>query len=115
MTGSLGAEVAACAPRSDPRPPRATQPQGLRDHDAGREQLRTLLAEPSDDDRTFALQLAFGRHLDADQRLALLRRRHAELSHRIDSESPRLRDRYRRALRTATASRPRPNWSGSST
>ena len=91
MTGSLGAEVASL--RSGEAAP---APRGRRNRkvyaitDSGRERLRTLLAEPSDDDRAFALQLAFGRHLDAEQRLALLRRRHAELSQRIDSESPRL-------------------------
>ncbi len=100
MTGSLGAEVASLRAGEA-----APAPRGRRNRkvyaitDSGRERLRTLLAEPSDDDRAFALQLAFGRHLDAEQRLALLRRRHAELSQRIDSESPRLRDRYRRALR----------------
>lgn len=100
MTGSLGAEVARMR-AGEPAP----APRGRRNRkvyaitDAGLAQLRVLLAEPSDDDRTFALQLAFGRHLDEAARLALLQRRLVELRDRLSSESPRLRDRYRRALR----------------
>ena len=100
MTGSLGAEVARlrmAAPSSGTRGRRNRKVYAITEH--GRARLRRLLEEPAADDRTFAVQLAFCRHLDEDHRLALLQRRRRELAERLAAEPPRLRDRYRLALR----------------
>jgi DNA-binding PadR family transcriptional regulator len=100
MTGSLGAEVARLRTTAT-----TTGSRGRRNRkvylitDDGRARLRALLEAPADDDRTFAAQLAFCRHLDQAHRLSLLQRRRRELAERLAAEPPRLRDRYRLALR----------------
>ena len=45
----------------------------------GRARLAELLAEPADDDRTFALKLAFCRHMTPEDRVVLFERRRAQL------------------------------------
>jgi DNA-binding PadR family transcriptional regulator len=83
MTGSLGAEAAAF---------RSTAPgpdQGSRHRKvyaitpAGRERLQQLLADPGQDDRTFALKMAFLRHLATEARATLLERRRSALLERL--------------------------------
>ncbi len=79
---------------------------------SGRIRLRDLLTDPTgtklkgDDDRVFALRVAFCRLLTPEQRLELFRRRRTELSARLDervgsgpSDSDRSSDRYLRSLR----------------
>jgi DNA-binding PadR family transcriptional regulator len=73
--------------------------------DAGRARLVALLDEPAGDERTFAVQVAFCRHLDPDRRVALFQRRRSELTDRLaeraradDARGSRL-DRYLHALR----------------
>lgn len=100
MTGSLGAEVARLRTATP-----APSNRGRRNRkvyvitDLGRARLRELLEQPAADDRTFAVQLAFCRHLDEAHRITLLQRRRRELAERLAAEPPRLRDRYRLALR----------------
>lgn len=100
MTGSLGAEVARLRTAST-----AATGRGRRNRkvyaitDLGRARLRDYLEESAADDRTFAVQLAFCRHLDDDHRLSLLLRRRRELAERLGNDDPRPRDRYRLALR----------------
>lgn len=72
---------------------------------AGRARLVVLLDEPAGDERTFAVQVAFCRHLAPDRRVALFERRRGELTERLaeraradDARGSRL-DRYLHALR----------------
>lgn len=100
MTGSLGAEVArlrSATPTTGTRGRRNRKVYVITEQ--GRARLCELLEEPAVDDRTFAVQLAFCRHLDEAHRLSLLQRRRRELAERIAADPPRLRDRYRLALR----------------
>ncbi len=102
MTGSLGAEVAALRDANRDNAPRSRRTRKVYTlTPAGQQRLVELLVEPPADDRTFAMQLAFARHLTDAERLALLRRRRGELVQRLESDpehdSVRLRDRYRRA------------------
>jgi DNA-binding PadR family transcriptional regulator len=111
MTGSLGAEVAALRAR---RPVAARSRRTRKVYaisSAGEQRLFELLSDPAADDRTFAVQVAFCRHLSPAARLELFGRRRAELGTRLaqhvatpgpsDSSaegSERLRDRYRNAV-----------------
>lgn len=108
LTGSLGAEVAAFRAKVG-RPSkgrRGRKVYGITD--VGRERLVGLLTDPDasrGDERTFALRVAFCRHLDPAQRLALFERRRAELEARLaeraragDAGERRL-DGYLRSLR----------------
>lgn len=88
MTGSLGGELAAFAARRRA----GTKSAGGRKRKVygitprGREVFDELLAtesSTSDDDRTFALKLAFARHLPPADRLGLLERRRAHLVDRL--------------------------------
>lgn len=72
--------------------------------EAGDAQLRDLLRQPAPDDRTFAVQVAFCRHLVPAERLELFETRRAELAHRLASSKAADRpttslDRYLRSLR----------------
>ncbi len=108
MTGSLGAEVAAARTRR-PAPARAGRTRKVYAiTPAGEERLAELLRVPATDERTFHLQIAFCRHLPADERLTLFERRRHDLLTQVAHErapqaptpgSDRRRDRYRRALR----------------
>jgi DNA-binding PadR family transcriptional regulator len=69
----------------------------------GEAQLVELLTDPQPaDDRTFALKVAFCRHLSTEQRLELFERRRAELLARVAERRrgpERTLDRYLRTLR----------------
>jgi DNA-binding PadR family transcriptional regulator len=103
MTGSLTGELAALRARVrdsslGPRG-RGKKVYGLTD--VGRERLAELLTDPDvADDRTFALRVAFARHLSPAERLELFERRRAELIRRRDDRvrSTTRRDTYLRAL-----------------
>lgn len=107
MTGALSGEVAAFTSRLRDRSGRPGRTRrGRKEYAitaAGRTRLVDLLTtlDPADD-RTFALQVAFSRHLDQAQRLAVLGRRRAELSNRLDltrrTDQP-ITDRWRQSLR----------------
>lgn len=104
MTGSLGAEVAAMriAEQAPSRSRRTRRVYALTPK--GQARLVELLAKPAEDDRTFAAQIAFSRHLSSDERVGMLRRRRIDLLDRLhteadDDEAARFRDRYRRAAR----------------
>lgn len=101
-TGSRSGELAAARLRRSGKPTRRTR-KAYRITGEGEERLRALLLDPDavDDDRAFALKLAFCGHLDAAGRLQLLERRRATLVDevaRAHQASPRHGDRYRRSL-----------------
>lgn len=112
LTGSLGAEVAAFRARVS-RPPRGRRGRKVYGiTDVGRERLLELLADDAEgraDDRTFALRVAFCRHLAPQQRLALFERRRAELQARLaeleraGADGERRHDGYLRSLRAHDA------------
>ena len=96
MTGSLSGEAAAFrAGRARP----AVRARGRRGKKvyaitpAGEQLFAELLASPADadDDRSFSLKLAFGRHLAPEARLRLLERRRAELVERLDAARSAMR------------------------
>jgi DNA-binding PadR family transcriptional regulator len=104
-SGSLAGELAAFRVRHNlPRPAgRSKKVYGLTP--VGESHLVELLTDPQpSDDRTFALKVAFFRHLDPRDRLALLERRRAEIQRRVDETEhraagrDRVLDRYVRSL-----------------
>lgn len=103
MTGSLTGEAAAfrAARRRVTRGRRGKKVYGITEQ--GERRLAELLAEPGDDDRTFALRLAFCRHLDGTGRLALFQGRRAQLVERLRevrrAPGAERDDRYVRSLR----------------
>ncbi len=101
-TGSLSGDLAAARLRRSGKPTRRTR-KAYRITATGEERLRALLLDPDavDDDRTFAMKLAFCGHLDAAGRLQLLERRRATLVDdvaRARQAPSRHGDRYRRSL-----------------
>jgi DNA-binding PadR family transcriptional regulator len=100
-TGSLKGELAAARLRRRVRSTRRTR-KAYRITDSGRQLFRELLtAEPGDDERAFALKLAFCRYLDPAERLAFLERRRIQLRERLLAErqpTNRVIDRYTRSL-----------------
>jgi DNA-binding PadR family transcriptional regulator len=104
MTGSFAGEAAAfrAARRLGTRGPRGKKVYGLTD--AGAARLGELVAEPGDDERTFALKLAFCRWCEPEARLGLLQRRRAALVERLSEGQRAMRtrgerlDRYVRSL-----------------
>jgi DNA-binding PadR family transcriptional regulator len=82
-SGSLAGELAAFRARvRQVRGARGKKVYGITE--LGRAQLRQLLTQPDvSDDRAFALRVAFCRHLEPDERLALFERRKAELQRRL--------------------------------
>jgi DNA-binding PadR family transcriptional regulator len=109
MTGSLGAEVAALRARR----PVASRSRRTRKvyaiSSAGEQRLYELLSDATADDRTFAVQVAFCRHLSPAARLELFERRRTELENRLAQHveqsaaapadgAERRRDRYRNAV-----------------
>lgn len=99
-SGSLAGELAAFRARRSLAPPggRSRKVYGITER--GELRLLELLAEPGVDDRTFAVQVAFCRHLDPTQRLALFESRRAELAARLADTTPAGPfDRYLRSLR----------------
>ena len=102
-TGSLSGDLAAARMRRSGKPSRRAR-KAYRLTPAGDTRLTALLLDPdaaADDDRTFALKLAFCGHLDPAGRLQLLERRRATLTDeltRARQSSPRHGDRYTRSL-----------------
>lgn len=113
LTGSLGGERAAFQRRVGARRApsgfaRASRPRRQRKvysiTAAGRQLFDELLSgrtgerEASEDDKGFALRLAFARHLAPEARLRLLERRRAVLSERLAPSTRPAPDPYRAAL-----------------
>jgi DNA-binding PadR family transcriptional regulator len=107
MSGSLGAELAAF--RREPTTRRGTSSRRARKiyalTEAGRAALVEDLQEPSGDERTFAVRVAFCGVLDPEVRDSLFRRRRAEVEGRLASRRRATRavsgptnDPYRRSL-----------------
>ncbi|MFI5047565.1 MAG: PadR family transcriptional regulator [Acidimicrobiia bacterium] len=101
-TGSLAGDLAAARQRRAPKPSRRTR-KAYELTDRGDTRLTNLLLDPDmpDDDRTFALKLAFCGSLTPDARLQLLQRRRANLADdlaRARQQPPTPRDRYARSL-----------------
>jgi len=89
MTGALSGEIAAFRARSHPGRERDDRVTGRRNRKvygitaSGRTRLETLLVGTTADDRTFALQVAFGRHLRPEQRVSVFERRRSDLAERL--------------------------------
>jgi DNA-binding PadR family transcriptional regulator len=101
-TGSLAGDLAAARLRRGTKPTRRTR-KAYELTARGDERLTALLLDPDtpDDDRTFALKLAFCGRLDPAARLQLLQRRRSTLADdlaRARQQTPRHRDRYARSL-----------------
>ncbi len=101
-SGSLAGELAAFRARHLPATGgRSKKVYGITPR--GETRLLALLTDPHPcDDRTFALKVAFCRHLDGEQRLELFERRRAEVLSRIAERRrgpERALDRYLRTLR----------------
>ncbi|HLF40767.1 MAG TPA: PadR family transcriptional regulator [Acidimicrobiia bacterium] len=121
-TGSISGEAAAARLRRRPRPSGRTR-KAYRIASRGQTLFTELLSADvgpgADEDRTFALKLAFCRHLDPPARLELLERRRAHLAEKLARGRAalaelarggrgRIADRYTRALiehETLTAER----------
>lgn len=112
-TGSIGGETAAARLRLMAARAGRRNRKAYRITPAGDRQFHELLTSeyPGDDERLFAVKLAFCRHLDPAARLELLERRRLELAERVARGrrrgSPAL-DRYARSLvehRTRSAER----------
>jgi DNA-binding PadR family transcriptional regulator len=107
MTGSLSGELAAFRARARRRP---RTPRGARTRkvfgltSAGEARLGELVAEPGEDDRTFAVKLALCRWCDPATRLALFERRRAALAEQLAAARSSAAgtggalDHYRRSL-----------------
>src|SRR4051794_19573035 len=101
-SGSLAGELAAFRARHLPSTGgRSKKVYGIAPR--GEARLVELLTDPQpDDDRTFAVKVAFCRFLSTDQRLELFERRRAEVQARIAERRrgpERTLDRYLRTLR----------------
>jgi DNA-binding PadR family transcriptional regulator len=100
-SGSLAGELAAFRARRAARTAtggRSRKVYGITEQ--GEAHLLALCAEPGADDRTFAVQVAFCRHLDPERRLALFEARRADLAARLAASQPAgTLDRYLRSLR----------------
>jgi DNA-binding PadR family transcriptional regulator len=102
-TGSLDGDLAAARMRRPAKVTRRTK-KAYRITAHGDTRLSQLLLDDDvsgDDERTFALKLAFCGHLDADARLELLTRRRTALADRLARarrSSPGRGDRYSRSL-----------------
>ena len=105
-TGSFAGEAAAFRAARKPAQQklgtRHRKVYGITEH--GEARLAELLADPADDDRSFALKLAFCRWCEPEVRLELLRRRRAVLVERLSEGRKTMRsrgerlDRYVRSL-----------------
>lgn len=109
---SLGAEVAAFRARTRSRSgspsPRARKVYSITD--GGSSRLADLLDDPDGDDRSFAVRVAFCRHLSPERRISLFEARLRSLDHMADERRGRTArrgaapcptdelDRYRRSL-----------------
>jgi DNA-binding PadR family transcriptional regulator len=99
-SGSLAGELAALRARRSFAAPggRSRKVYGITE--AGGAQLLALLTEPAADDRTFAVQIAFCRHLPAADRLRLFEARRADVAARLEDERPASSHRFDRYLRS---------------
>jgi len=109
LTGSLAGEAAAFLARrrgariGPGRSGRARKVYGITDQ--GEQLLVELLDDPSTDERTFSLKVAFCRYLMPQRRLELFERRRADLAGRLAGERTSRRtvgdrlDLYLRSLR----------------
>ena len=102
-TGSLTGDLAAARTRRPAKTTRRTK-KAYRITPRGETRLSALLLDDDpggDDERTFALKLAFCPHLEPDARIALLERRRLALADRLSrarrSDTSRA-DRYTRSL-----------------
>jgi DNA-binding PadR family transcriptional regulator len=93
MTGSFAGEAAAfrTARRLTRRGPRGKKVYGITED--GERRLVELLAGPADDDRTFALRLAFCRFSEPEVRLGILRQRKVALEARLRERRTTIGDR----------------------
>ena len=99
-SGSLAGELAAFRARRSLSPSSGRSKKVYGITDAGEAHLHQLLRQPAADDRTFAVQVAFCRHLDPAERLELFEVRRAELALRAVGDRPsKSLDRYLRSLR----------------
>jgi DNA-binding PadR family transcriptional regulator len=102
-TGSLDGDLAAARLRRPAKATRRTR-KAYRLTELGDARLSQLLLDDDaagDDERTFALKLAFCRHLDPAARLELLERRRSALGDRLSRSrrnTPGRGDRYTRSL-----------------
>ena len=102
-TGSLDGDLAASRQRRPVKATRRTK-KAYRLTERGDARLSELLVDDEgggDDERTFALKLAFCGNLDAESRLEVLTRRRAALADRLARarrSSPGRGDRYTRSL-----------------
>ncbi len=102
-TGSLDGDLAAARQRRPAKATRRTK-KAYRITPQGEARLAQLLVDDDasgDDERTFALKLAFCGHLDPEARLEVLTRRRAALADRLAHArraSPGRGDRYTRSL-----------------
>jgi len=101
-TGSIGGETAAARIRQRLSTTGRRTKKSYRITSRGDELFAELFAadEGTDDERTFALKLAFCRHLGADARLGFLEHRRDQLLERLEAmraSNPR-GDRYTRSL-----------------
>ena len=102
-TGSLDGDLAAARLRRPAKATRRTR-KAYRLTERGDVRLSQLLLDDDasgDDERTFALKLAFCRHLDPEARLELLQRRRSALADRLSRArrtTPGRGDRYTRSL-----------------
>lgn len=102
MTGSIAGEAAAFrARRAATRHPDGRAARGRKVYritSDGERLFEQLLAAESagDDDRSFALRLAFCRHLEPEARLGLLERRRAQLVQRLAQARASFRTRRER-------------------
>jgi DNA-binding PadR family transcriptional regulator len=109
MTGALSGELAAFRSRRTSR----ARPKGRRAKkvyaitDAGRQRFDELLADPSpDDERSFAVKVAFCRHLAPAERIALFERRRRAIADLLETRrrpGERRPDPYLRSLRDRDA------------
>ena len=104
MTGSFTGEAAAfrASRRVATRGPRNKKVYGITP--TGEARLAELIADPSDDERSFPVKVAFCRFTDPTTRIGLLERRRAALVERLGEANSAIRargdrlDRYRRSL-----------------
>jgi DNA-binding PadR family transcriptional regulator len=99
-SGSLAGELAALRARRSFATPGGRSKKVYGITEAGEVHLLTLLSEAAVDDRTFAVQVAFCRHLAPVDRLRLFEARRAEVAARVDDDVPPAAHRFDRYLRS---------------